>query len=141
MPMIDDGEVTKIVTGRIGSVLVYEISEHELAQFEQGSTATLDLNFGVALVSLAVAGIFTLCTATSFSPKGSEFVLWSFATLGLLVGGFFIVKWVAKAPSISRLATTVRNRASPNSSTERRDGGLEANPVIAKLPEDQEGER
>lgn len=130
-----DDEVTKVVTGRIRSILIYEISEHELAQFEQGSSATLEVNFGVALVSLALAGIFTICTATSFKPAASEHILWSFATVGLAVGAFLILKWAITAPSISKLATSVRNRAisteqDPNLSVKKEE------PLVAKLPED-----
>jgi hypothetical protein len=132
-----DDQITKVVTGRIGSVWVYEISEYELAQFEQGSAATLDLNFGIALVSLAVAGIFTLCTATSYSPKSSEFVLWTFATLGFLVGIFAIIRWKLKASSIYSLAQTVRNRAT-NGADKAGEYPIE-NVVANKLPEDTEG--
>lgn len=130
-----DDAVTKVVTGRIRSIFVYEISEHELSQFEQGSAATLELNFGVALVSLAIAGIFTLCTATSYKPASMEFILWAFATLGFVVGIFLIGKWAVTTPSISRLATTVRNRAT-TAEQGRSNAVFEASPVIAKLADD-----
>ena len=58
-----DDEKLLVRRGRVGSVDLYEVKEHELELLEKGSTATLQFNFAIFLFSTAITCIVALVTS------------------------------------------------------------------------------
>lgn len=54
----------RIRRGRVDSVDLFEVKEHELVILERGRQADIFLNFAVFLISLAVTCFLTLVSAT-----------------------------------------------------------------------------
>lgn len=49
--------------GRIDTLNIYEVKEHELELLEKGATGTLQFNFAIFLFSIALTCIASLATA------------------------------------------------------------------------------
>ena len=49
--------------GRVDSLNIYEVKEHELELLEKGSAGTLQFNFAIFLFSIALTCIIALATA------------------------------------------------------------------------------
>lgn len=126
-----DGEIIKIRRARIDSVNVYEVNEHELISLENGSEASLELNFSIALISIGIGAIFTINTAT-FSIKAVETVAWIFATVGNLFALYLFLKWLKSRKKVKELARTIRSRMPVDRPTDQQNGA----PQHIELPDD-----
>ncbi|MNJ74159.1 hypothetical protein D3C77_710510 [compost metagenome] len=83
------GEKIVVRRGRVDSVDLFEVKEHELEMLEQGSPASLQLNFSIFLLSIAFSAILTLTTATVAS-KIFETVYVVIAVVGILLGSYLV---------------------------------------------------
>jgi len=106
------GEKIVVRRGRVDSVDLFEVKEHELEMLEQGSPASLQLNFSIFLLSIAFSAILTLTTAT-VSSKVIETVYVVISVVGILLGLYLVISWWRTSTSIKKIVTTIRNRIPP----------------------------
>lgn len=98
--------------GRIEQLTIYEISEAELEKLEEGSPASLFLNFAIALLSMAVSMLVALFTTKIESLH--VFVIFVVVTVvGLVVGLVLLALWHRQHVSQTKLAELIRRRAPP----------------------------
>lgn len=103
---------TQIRRGRIPSFAIYEISEHELKQLEDGSGASLELNFSLVLLSSAISFFVTLLS-TQMSEKVSTF-LTILAFVFLFVGFYLFFSWYRSDSNVRSLIKSIRGRIPSN---------------------------
>lgn len=106
------GEKLVVRRGRVDSVDLYEVKENELELLENGSPASLQLNFSIFLFSLAFSAILTLTTAT-VKWRIMETVFVVVAVIGILLGSYLFVSWWRTRTSIAKIISTIRNRIPP----------------------------
>lgn len=106
------GEKLIVRRGRVDSVDLYEVKENELELLEQGSPASLQLNFSIFLLSVAFSAILTLTTATVKIPI-FETVYVVIAIVGLLIGLFLLLSWLRTRKTIAKTVANIRNRIPP----------------------------
>ena len=95
--------------GRVASVDLYEVKEHELEILERGQVGTLQLNFAIFLFSIAFTCIAALATA-DFRWQIAETIFIFIIVVGILLGSFLIFIWWRTKQSITKVITTIRNR-------------------------------
>lgn len=106
------GEKIVVRRGRVDSVDLFEVKEHELEMLEQGSPASLQLNFSIFLLSIAFSAILTLTTATVESQiLRTVYVV--IAVVGVLLGLYLIISWWRTRTSIKKIIATIKNRIPP----------------------------
>ena len=76
--------------GRVDSLNIYEVKEHELELLEKGQVGTLLLNLGIFLFSIAFTCIAALATADFRSPI-AETIFIFIIVVGILGGLCLIV--------------------------------------------------
>jgi hypothetical protein len=102
----------EIRIGRIGSLPVYQISEHELETLAQGSPNSTYLNLAIALLSAAISFIIALAT-TNIESQRLFTVFVVFAVIGSVVGVVLSVIWYRGSRSVADLVETIRKRLPP----------------------------
>ena len=95
--------------GRVESVNLYEVKEHELELLEKGQVGTLLLNLGIFLFSIAFTCIAALATADFRSPI-AETIFTFIIVVGILLGLCLILIWWKTKQSIRKTVSTIRNR-------------------------------
>ena len=95
--------------GRVDSVNLYEVKEHELELLEKGQVGTLLLNLGIFLFSIAFTCIAALATADFRSPI-AETIFIFIIVVGILGGLCLILIWWNTKQSIRKVVSTIRNR-------------------------------
>lgn len=100
--------------GRVDSVNLYEVKEHELEILEKGQVGTLQLNLAIFLFSIAFTCIAALATA-DFRWKVAETIFIFIIVVGILLGLYLILIWRRTKQSISKVVSTIRNRLNGNS--------------------------
>src|SRR5437016_4512905 len=99
----------RVRRGRVDSVDLYEIKEHELDLFERGSPADLQLNFAIFLLSVAFTGICTLATAT-FANDDFHLFFMVVSVVGILLGAYLLIAWFRNRVSLKVVCKTIRAR-------------------------------
>jgi len=100
----------RITRGKVDSLTLYEITDAELDQLEQGSPATLQLNFAIALISVGISFWISLAT-TTISDTKTFCVFVIITAVSLLVGIICGVLWYRNRSSVSTLLKKIRQRA------------------------------
>ena len=78
--------------GRVDSLDIYEVKEHELEQLEKGAAGTLQFNFAIFLFSIALTCIAALATADfKWDIVRSIFVFTT--VVGFVVGSYLMLNW------------------------------------------------
>ncbi|WDF71496.1 hypothetical protein [Novosphingobium sp. KACC 22771] len=110
--------------GTVDSVDLYEIKDSELDILERGSSADLQLNFSIFLVSIAFSAICALSTST-FASESIKTVFIVVSVFGILLGSYLILAWWRSRNSVKELCKTIRKRIAPESfaSSEDQDVG------------------
>lgn len=130
--MTEEEKHLVIRRGRVDSVDLYEVKEHELDLLEKGSPASLQLNFSIFLLSTAITCIVSLMTSTCDSPV-TELVFIAVSVMGILLGLFLMLSWWRNRSSVSGVVTRIRGRIADGGSTTRAPS-----PVQDKKPDDDE---
>ncbi|NWC73857.1 hypothetical protein HX823_07155 [Pseudomonas sp. P7759] len=115
MPPKDEsylGEKLVVRRGRVDSVDLFEVKEHELEMLEQGSPASLQLNFSIFLLSIAFSAILTLSTAIVESQI-LQTVYVVISVVGILLGVYLLISWWRTRTSIKKIIATIKNRIPP----------------------------
>jgi hypothetical protein len=103
----------RIRRGRVDSLTLYEITESELDTLEQGSPASLHLNFAIFFVSTALSFLVALLTTTISSDRTYCFfvvVMVVSFTASVVLG----VLWFRQRKSASLLTQKIRQRVQPD---------------------------
>lgn len=101
-----------ISRGRIDRLVILEISDAELDTLEQGSPASLFLNFALALLSVAV----TIAVALASTEIKSERVFMAFllvGVVGFVVGLLLLLLWRRQRSSVRLVIKRIRLRLPP----------------------------
>lgn len=100
----------KLARGKIKSINLYEISEYELAVFEQGGSSSTSLSFSTFLLSSAISFFTVICTVDLSKNilLYSSFFIVTFS--GFVLGFFMLIIWWRSHTSVRNLAKTVRSR-------------------------------
>lgn len=112
------GEKTfKIKRGRVDSLSLYEITEHELNVLENGSPSSLLLNFSLVLLPTATSFLITLLTTTIQSDRMfSVFVM--LVICGYISGLILLILWWRNRKSITGIVSRIRDRIPQEEQTE-----------------------
>ncbi len=121
--------------GRVDSVNLYEVKEHELELLEKGAAGTLLLNLAIFLFSIAFTCIAALATA-DFRWQIAETIFAFIIVVGILVGLCLILIWWRTKVSISEVVSTIRDRIDEEVSQTPISEEYEAQ---LKKPEDDKG--
>ena len=121
--------------GRVDSLNIYEVKEHELELLEKGAAGTLQFNFAVFLFSIALTCIAALATADfKWDIVRSIFVFTT--VVGLIVGSYLMLNWWRTRTSLKKVVSVIRSRINGQASDVQISEEPETQP---KEPEDNEG--
>lgn len=95
--------------GRVDSVNLYEVKEHELELLENGAAGTLQFNFAIFLFSIALTCIAALATA-DFKWEIVKSIFVFTTVVGLVVGSYLMLSWWRTRTSLKEVVSVIRNR-------------------------------
>ena len=95
--------------GRVASVDLYEVKEHELELLEKGAGGTLQFNFAIFLFSIALTCIAALATA-DFKWDLAKTIFTFITVVGLLFGGYLMLSWWRTRTSLKEVVSVIRSR-------------------------------
>lgn len=98
--------------GKVECVDLYEIKDNELDALEKGTSADLQMNFAIFLLSIAFSAICSLATAT-FANVKIEYLFNVVAVVGVVLGIYFLLAWWKSKSSIKDICTRIRGRIQP----------------------------
>ena len=104
-----DDEKLLVRRGRVDSVDLYEVKEHELELLEKGSTATLQFNFAIFLFSIALTCIAALATA-DFKWDLAKTIFTFITVIGPLFGSYLMLSWWRTRASLKEVVSVIRRR-------------------------------
>jgi len=107
----------KIRRGRVDSLSLYEITEHELATLENGSPSSLYLNFALVLMSTATSFLISLLT-TKIESDRTHAIFVIFVVVGYVLGVLLGIIWWQTRQSISVITKRIRERIPPEEQTD-----------------------
>jgi len=121
--------------GRVDSLNIYEVKEHELEQLEKGTAGTLQFNFAIFLFSITLTCIAALATADfKWEIVRSIFVFTT--VVGIVVGSYLMFSWWRTRTSLKEVVSVIRNRINGQIPDVQIPEEPETQP---KEPEDNEG--
>lgn len=118
----------RVRRGRVDSVDLYEIKEHELELLENGEPTGIHLNFAIFLFSTAVSCILTLSTATFESTRIENVFLFT-SIIGLLGSLYLFILWWRGRKSIKSIIRKIRNRIPSDNTGQPIIEGVKIEPV------------
>ena len=105
-----------IVRGRVDSLSLYEITDHELDVLEKGSPGSLHLNFGIFLLSVGLSFFITLLSTDIQSVKiFTVFVVLS--SVGILGGTFLMFLWHKMKSEVTDVVGKIKKRIAAQESS------------------------
>jgi NADH:ubiquinone oxidoreductase subunit K len=99
----------KIKRGRVDSLSLFEITEHELNILESGSPSSLFLNFALLLLSTATSFLIAL-TSTTISSDRVFAVFTIIVVIGYIAGIVLFVLWWRNRQSTATIIKRIRQR-------------------------------
>ena len=107
---VTQGEVgPKIVRGRVDALSLYEITDYELQQLEEGSIGATYLNLAIFCISVALSFLATLLAAPNL-PLRVFIVFVVVAVVGLFVGAVLLVLWRRSRRTMSKVIKRIKDR-------------------------------
>lgn len=97
-----------IRVGRVDSLTLYEVTDHELDQLEQGSPSSLQLNFACALLPLGASFWVSLKTSPVTGNTYTIFVV--ITVVSLIFGLFLLISWWKNRNSVSAVIKKIKER-------------------------------
>lgn len=108
----EDAVQPRINRGRVGSLSLYEITDHELQVLEEGSLGTTFLNFAVFFLSVALSFLATLLVTPIESDRVfTVFVV--FVIVGFAAGGVLLKLWSRARRNTSKVLKRIKDRCLP----------------------------
>lgn len=99
----------RIVRGRVDSLSLYEITDHELDILEKGSPESFHLNFGIFLLTVGLSFLVTLLSEDIQSNRlFTVFVV--LCSVGLLGGSFLIFLWYRMRKELTNVVAKIKKR-------------------------------
>ena len=95
--------------GRVDSLTIYEITDHELDVLAAGSPSSIYLNFSVALLSVFASSVLALVTAT-FISTATQTVAILLAIVCGIAGLLLLVLWKRSHRSIAGIVKRIQDR-------------------------------
>lgn len=95
--------------GRVASVDLYEVKEHELELLEKGAGGTLRFNFAIFLFSTAFTCIAAIATA-DFKWDLAKTIFTFITVVGLLFGAYLMLSWWRTRTSLKEVVSVIRSR-------------------------------
>ena len=95
--------------GAVECLDLYEVTDHELGVLEQGSPATLFLNFSIFLFSCGLTFLVTI-TTTKIDSVQLYLTYTSCAIIGIMGGILLFSLWLRTRKSVKTLCIKIRNR-------------------------------
>lgn len=126
----------RIRRGRVDSLSLYEITEHELNTLENGSPSSLFLNFSLLLLTTATSFLISLLTTTISSDR-THAVFVILVVVGYILGLLLGIIWWRTRQSISAITKRIRGRIPPEEQAEA-EGSEDAD--VGTTTGDSEGE-
>ena len=106
----------RIVRGRIDSLSLYEITDHELGVLEKGSPSSIYLNFGIFLLTIGLSFLTAILTTNIESIK--VFIVFVVVSaMGGISGAFLIVLWYRLRGDVTDVAGKIRERITSQEKT------------------------
>lgn len=102
----------QIRRGRIPSFAIYEISDYELKLLGDGSSASLELNFSLVLLSSSLSFVITLFSAQMTNNTETVFKIVSIACA--FIGFYLLLTWYRSRSSIKELIEEIHQRIPAN---------------------------
>lgn len=102
----------RIVRGRVDSVSLFEITEHELQVLEEGLPGSTYLTLAVFFLSVASSFLIALLTAPPESTR-TFIVFVAIVTVGCAVGGVLGVLWYKTRKRVRRVLEKIKDRCAP----------------------------
>ncbi|HJW32457.1 MAG TPA: hypothetical protein VJ505_03735 [Holophagaceae bacterium] len=107
------GEKVPVKRGRVDSLTIYEITDYELDVLEAGSPSSVFLNFAVALICLAIGGVYSMLTAT-YKTTTAYLIALLITIVGFIIGGILIFLWYRSNHSITAIVKRIKARVPPD---------------------------
>jgi hypothetical protein len=105
---VGDNEVS-IVRGKVDSLSLYEITDHELDVLEKGSPSSIYLNFSIFLASIGASFLITIFSVEIHDDRVFiSFVI--FAAIGAIGGLFLLILWYNLKSSVSDVVEKIKGR-------------------------------
>jgi hypothetical protein len=102
-------EMPLIRRGRVETLNIYEVKEHELELLEKGSAGTLQFNFAIFLFSIALTCIAALATA-NFKWDIAKTIFTIITVVGLIFGGYLMLSWWRTRTPLKEVVSVIRSR-------------------------------
>lgn len=109
----NNNSTLRVRHGRVDSVDLYEVKENELELLENGEATSLQLNFAIALLSLAFSCVLALFTAT-FPNLTIHNIFLFIAIIGITGGIYLLLMWIKGRKSIKSVIQIIKNRIPPD---------------------------
>lgn len=105
----DNESMVPVKRGRVDSLTVYEVTDHELDSLARGGPASLLLNFGLFLLSAGISFLIALITTDIASTR--TFCVFVVVTLVSFIGAItLLLLWNANRASLSDMVRKIRER-------------------------------
>lgn len=106
----DSGERSlRIRWGKVDSLSLYEVTEDELETLSTGGPASLLLNFGLSLLSIALSFLVTLLS-TEIKSERTFMVFVLVSIVGFVGAAILLLMWNRNRQSISTIVQRIRRR-------------------------------
>ncbi len=100
-----------IKRGRVNSVSLFEVTEQELEQLEQGTPSNLYLNFSILLITLSISFFIALSTAKIESER--VFIVFTLVVIVGFIGSIILgVLWIKTKINLGNVVKKIRSRMS-----------------------------
>lgn len=109
-----------ILRGKVDSLSLYEITDHELYILEKGYSSSLFLNFGIALFSIGISFFIALHTSQITSDLTST-VFTVVTSVGLSTGLLLMGLWYRDRQPIAPMIKKIKSRIPKKSKLTEQD--------------------
>lgn len=121
----NQSEVIRVRRARVDSITVYDVTEQELTQLEQGGGGGLYLNLCLALVSVAVSFLIAVTTTSIISNR--QFTIFVVVTaIGFLGAIVFGVLWYRCHESVAAVVSAIKGRMPQDETADTEGAGEDA---------------
>ena len=105
-----EDEKVRVKRGRVDSVSIYELSEGELSNIENGSRNSIFLNFAIFLISIAFSFLIAILTA-NFKDKQTVLIIFIVLTIvGFIGGAFLLILWIKMKDDFEETIKKIKRR-------------------------------
>lgn len=101
--------------GKVDSLNIYEVKEHELEMLEKGQVGTLQLNFAIFLFSISLTCIASLATA-DFKWEIVKTIFAIITVVGIIVGSYLMLSWWRTRTPLKEVVSTIKKRINGDTS-------------------------